>query len=75
MLRRSVAAAAPACRILPLPWRPLVAVGRRWGVGQLARLGEDLVFDDRPARERLGWAPRAFAPGAHDFRPFDPPPR
>ncbi len=75
MLRRTVAAAAPACRILPLPWRPLAAVGRRWGMGPLARLGEDLVFDDRPARQQLGWAPRVFAPGAQDFRALDRGPR
>lgn len=74
MLRRSVAAAAPACRVLPLPWRPLAALGRGLGSGALARLGEDLVFDAGPARDTLGWAPRGFAPGAHELvRPGAPP--
>jgi hypothetical protein len=30
-------------------------------------LADDLVFDDGPAREALGWAPRGFAPSAADF--------
>lgn len=67
LLRRTVAAAAPDCRLWPLPWRGLAAVGRAGSWGALARLGEDLVFDATPARERLGWAPRGFRPVAADF--------
>lgn len=33
-----------------------------FGPGARARLREDLVFDSSPARETLGYAPRAFAP-------------
>lgn len=69
MLRRSVAAGAPRCRPVPVPW-PMVAwagrVDARLG-GWASRLADDLVFDGRPAREALGWAPRGFAPSAADF--------
>lgn len=34
------------------------------------RQNRDLVFDDRLARERLGHAPRPFAPTAADFEPL-----
>lgn len=69
MLRRSVAVGAPACRPCAVPWRAVAWAGRfdgRLG-GWASRLAEDLVFDDRPAREALGWAPRGFAPSASDF--------
>lgn len=69
MLRRSVAAGAPRCRIVPLAW-PLVAIaGRSLPAlrGGASRLAEDLVFDDRPARAALKWDPRGFAPGVADF--------
>ena len=69
MLRRSVAAGAPACRTWPVPWVVLAWAGRvdaRLG-GWASRLADDLVFDDRPARAALGWAPRGFAPSAADF--------
>lgn len=69
MLRRSVAVAAPRCRAWPLPWPMLAQAGRVHPRlrGWASRLAEDLVFDDRPAREALGWAPRGFAPTAADF--------
>lgn len=73
MLRRSVAAAAPRCRLLPIPWRWLVA-GARFAPkdqGGLARLGQDQCFDAEPARRALGWAPRGFAPKSSDFIPMD----
>ena len=69
MLRRSVAAGAPGCRPCPVPW-PLVTLAGRANTrlrGWASRLADDLVFDDRPAREALGWAPRGFAPSAADF--------
>ncbi|MCZ8164409.1 nucleoside-diphosphate sugar epimerase [Silanimonas sp.] len=69
MLRRSVAAGAPGCRPWPVPWPMLAWAGRvdaRLG-GWASRLADDLVFEDRPAREALGWAPRGFAPSAADF--------
>jgi nucleoside-diphosphate-sugar epimerase len=69
MLRRSVVAGAPACRPWPLPWATVAWAGRvdgRLG-GWASRLADDLVFDDRPAREALGWAPRGFVPAAADF--------
>ena len=69
MLRRSVAAAAPRCAVLPVAW-PLVALAGRAHPGLrgwASRLADDLVFDDRPARQALGWAPRAFAPMPADF--------
>lgn len=69
MLRRSVRAAAPACRPVPLPWPLFAAAGRALPRlrGLASRLADDLVFDDSPARETLGWAPRGFAPTAGDF--------
>ena len=69
MLRRSVAAGAPGCRAWPVPWATLAWAGRvdaRLG-GWASRLADDLVFDDGPAREDLGWAPRGFAPTPADF--------
>lgn len=66
-LRRTVAAVALGRRLLRLPWRPLAALGRYRGHGALARLGEDLVFDARPAQAVLGWRPRGFQPAPADF--------
>jgi nucleoside-diphosphate-sugar epimerase len=69
MLHRSVLAAAPACRAVPVPWRLAAALGRAHPRlrGLASRLADDLVFDDSPARETLGWAPRGFAPQPADF--------
>jgi hypothetical protein len=39
---------------------------------QVRRLGQDLVFDDAPARQELGWSPRPFVP---EPRMFDAPAR
>ena len=36
---------------------------------QVDRLARDLVFDDAPARNELGWAPRPFRPEARMFEP------
>ena len=71
MLRRSVAAGAPGCRPLPLPWRLLRAaapLSPRWA-GPLDRLGADLIFSAAPAEAQFGWAPRGFQPVAADFPP------
>lgn len=71
MLRRIAAAEGRSVRLVPMPaWtlRPLLAVAHRLGrlgdvnAAMLARQAEDLVVDDRPARERLGWNPRPFSP-------------
>jgi nucleoside-diphosphate-sugar epimerase len=71
MLRRTVVAAAPQCRVVPAPWRWVAAAGGRLQIlrGIASRLGVDLVFDDAEARARLGWAPRTYAPRAADFPP------
>ena len=71
MLRRSVAAGAPAGRPLRLPWPLFAAAGRVHPRlrGLASRLADDLVFDDRPARAALAWAPRGFQPGPADFAP------
>ncbi len=69
MLRRSVAAAAPRCRPVPVPWSLVAFAGRAHPAlsGWASRLADDLVFDDHPARDALGWAPRDFAPTLADF--------
>lgn len=69
MLGRAVAAGAPSCRVLPLPWRGVQALaGRRAGLsGFASRLDADLVFPSGPAAGLLGWSPRGFAPTAADF--------
>ena len=36
---------------------------------QVRRLGQDLVFDDAPARQELGWSPRPFLPEPGMFVP------
>jgi nucleoside-diphosphate-sugar epimerase len=69
MLRRSVAAGAPRCRVLPVAWPLVAAAGRAHPAlrGWASRLAADLVFEDQAAREALGWRPRGFAPGPADF--------
>ncbi|MGL6291534.1 MAG: nucleoside-diphosphate sugar epimerase [Silanimonas sp.] len=71
MLHRSVMAAAPACRAVPVPWRLLATAGRAHPRlrGWASRLADDLVFDGSPARETFGWMPRGFAPLPADFPP------
>lgn len=71
MLRRIAAAQGRPARLLPMP-SGLLRAGLRvaHGMGRLrdvkaamlARQGMDLVVDDRPAREQLGWNPRLFSP-------------
>lgn len=81
MLRRTLAVAAPAAKVLELP-DPLFRIGlwlaRRAGLirgataGMLSRLDQDLLADAGAARRDLGYAPRPFQPEAvasQDARP------
>jgi nucleoside-diphosphate-sugar epimerase len=71
MVARTLAALSPSPRLLEVPM-PLfrLALGAAhlagradgFGVGALARLHEDLVFDIGPASADFGYAPRAFLP-------------
>lgn len=72
MLARAVVAAAPDCRVLPVPWRIFRGLARRraeWR-GLAARLDTDLMFSAEIAETLLGWAPRGFTPGPADFPGF-----
>lgn len=77
MVRRVLAVRVPAPRLLRVPawlFRGLLGWVRRRrgapvGEGAVARLREDLAFDDAPARRDLGWSPRAFHPTAGMFPP------
>lgn len=78
MVARVLAALRPPARLLEVP-APLfagaVALARAggrlqgFGAAAQARLREDLVFDNGPARVDLGHAPRAFRPDAAMFEP------
>lgn len=78
MVRRTLHAAVPGARVVPVP-RPvfLAAVrllrraGRLDGAGEgmLSRLDRDLTYDAAPACAALGHAPRAFEPAADMFPP------
>lgn len=69
MLARAVAAGAPGCRVLPLPWRPARVLLRHSDRlrGLAERLDADLVFSSMPAEALLAWSPRGFQPSAADF--------
>jgi nucleoside-diphosphate-sugar epimerase len=76
MVQRVLATLDPPARLLELPaWtvrgglRLTQLFGRIDGAGSamLARLRSDLVFDAASARAELGYAPRAFQPGASMF--------
>ena len=58
----------PLFRALLAPAR-LAGLASGFGDGALARMREDLAFDDGPARRDFGYAPRAFAPTAAMFTP------
>lgn len=76
MVARALATQTPPPRLLTLPgWafagivRLAHASGRLHGLpaGAVARMREDLVFDDAPARMDLHWRPRRFDPEASMF--------
>lgn len=78
MVSRVLAAlpSRPRLFVLPTPlFRALLAPARMAGIAAgfgdaaLARMREDLRFDDAPARRDFGYAPRAFAPDAAMFKP------
>ena len=77
MLRRIAGAHGRKLRVLPMPLALLSGLLSllRWLPGMreikpemLRRQNVDLVFDDAPARELLGYRPRAFRPRDEDFR-------
>lgn len=77
MVRRIFPAAGKKARLLHLPqWLfvPLVKLatwvkpGSGINAEMVRRQRQDLVFDDRQARESLGYSPRPFRPQAGDFR-------
>lgn len=66
----------PRLWVVPAPlFRLALAAARAGGrlrglpPGAVARMREDLVFDDAPARRDLGWKPRAFRPTARMLLP------
>ena len=70
------AAGRPA-RIVPLPETALRVAVRLLrplapralpSAAMIARQNQDLVFDDAATRQRYGFSPRPFEPGASDFR-------
>lgn len=75
MVARVLAVLEPPARlwVLPGPVFTLAAAAARAvrvhdaGAAVLARMRQDLVFDDAPARTDLGYAPRAFVPDAAMF--------
>ncbi|HET6604581.1 MAG TPA: NAD-dependent epimerase/dehydratase family protein [Xanthomonadaceae bacterium] len=78
MVRRVLAAQAPPAWLLAVPSGLLrLALGTARALGWLrganaqmiARMAQDLCFDDGPARQLLGHRPRAFTPTAADFTP------
>ena len=71
MLRRIAKSRGRHARLVPLPlWslRPVLALARALGrlrdvqPAMLSRQAVDLVVDDSPARQQLGWNPRRFSP-------------
>lgn len=74
MMRRVAAARGRPARLLRLPaWLMNAALKAVHATGRLRDISPamidrqkiDLVVDDTPARERLGWNPRAFRPGGN----------
>lgn len=70
MVRRTLAARAPACRLIRIP-TPLFRLGLAivsrvrpapLGPGMLARLSMDQLADDSAARSAFGYRPRRFDP-------------
>jgi hypothetical protein len=76
MVCRIFVALGKPVRLLRLPqWMFVLlvnlAVALKFGAGMnsemVKRQNTDLVFDDRQARELLGFEPRSFNPGVEDF--------
>lgn len=76
MVARVLATLPSSPRLLEMPvplFRLAVATARLTGrlqglpAGAVARMREDLVFDDAPARRELGYSPRPFRPVAGMF--------
>lgn len=76
MLRRTLAAAAPAARIIPLPSMALkfaLVCATRLGLvapgghAFLSRLDRNQVFDGTAAASHIGWQPRGYRPVPDDF--------
>lgn len=76
MVARTLAALPERPRLVEVPvplFRIALAVGRATGrvrglpAGAIARMRDDLVFDDAPARRDLGHDPRPFRPTAEMF--------
>lgn len=73
MVSRIFAALGKPVRLLRLPqWLFILLVKLRPGLDinseMVRRQGDDLVFDDRQARELLDYSPRPFEPSEKDFR-------
>lgn len=67
LIRRAAAARAPHALPLPVPAALLLRLSGGQAQAALdrrsaARMARDQLFDDRPARAALGYAPRAFQP-------------
>lgn len=67
LIRRAAAARTPYALPVPVPAALLLRLSGGHAQAALdrhsvARMARDQLFDDRPAREALGYAPRAFRP-------------
>lgn len=76
MVKRIFKALGKTERIVPLPQWAFVLMARlvstlkpglKINTEMVRRQNTDLVFDDRPARQILGYKPRPFAPSESDF--------
>lgn len=81
MIARTLAALPTGPRLVEVPaplFRIALAAGRATGrlralpAGAVARMREDMVFDDAPARRDLGYDPRPFRPTAGMFERVSP---
>jgi nucleoside-diphosphate-sugar epimerase len=77
MVERTARCGSRPIRVQPLPpWLLSALVGLRGlfgdrrdtNAGMVRRQSRDMIFDDSPLRQSLGWNPRPFDPGPEDFR-------